>query len=217
MLALNIRRLPSWVLSREQHKARWGVHPDYVPVPMSSAEEVCERSFPDWRLSGFLQNGLYPVDFWLRVESLVEDFLGFADRFTDVDDERRQQIAAIGPVNQNEYEHDVWAWLTPETGGAALRGQPGVEQRREARLRRPARASARLRMPAYEVLAVSVPAAMPAKLLGAYIDLPKTGLTAGVLHAPRHGLGARAASRRRPRSRSSTSPSPDRAGRGRSA
>ena len=36
-------------------------------------------------------------------------------------------------------------------------------------------------MPAYEVLAVSVPAAMPAKLLGAGIDLPKTGLTAAVL------------------------------------
>ena len=114
MLALNIRRLPSWVLSREQHKARWGVHPDYEPVPMASAEEVCERSFPDWRLSGFLQNGLYPIDFWLRVESLVEDFLGFVGRFSDIDDERRQQIAAVGPVNQNEYEHDVWAWLTPE-------------------------------------------------------------------------------------------------------
>ena len=42
-------------------------------------------------------------------------------------------------------------------------------------------ASARLRMPAYEVLAVSVPAATPAKLLGAGIDLPKTGLTATVL------------------------------------
>lgn len=36
-------------------------------------------------------------------------------------------------------------------------------------------------MPAYEVLAVSVPAATPAKLLGAGIDLPKTGLTAAVL------------------------------------
>jgi hypothetical protein len=114
MLALNIRRLPSWVLSREQHKARWGVHPDYEPVPMASAEEVCERSFPDWRLSGFLQNGLYPIDFWLRVESLVEDFLGFVGRFGDIDDERKQQIAAVGPVNRNEYEHDVWAWLSPE-------------------------------------------------------------------------------------------------------
>jgi hypothetical protein len=36
-------------------------------------------------------------------------------------------------------------------------------------------------MPAYEVLAVSVPAATPAKLLGAGIDLPKIGLTAAVL------------------------------------
>jgi hypothetical protein len=114
MLALNIRRLPSWVLSREQHKARWGVHPDYEPVPMASAEEVCERSFPDWRLSGFLQNGSYAIDYWLRVESLVDDFLRFVGRFGDVDDERRQQIAAVGPVNRNEYEHDVWAWLTPE-------------------------------------------------------------------------------------------------------
>jgi hypothetical protein len=114
LLALNIRRLPSWVLSREQHKARWGVHPDYEPTPMASPEEVCERSFPDWRLSGFLQNGRYTIDFWLRAESLVDDFLDFVGRFTDVDDERRQQIAAVGPVNTNEYEHDVWSWLTPE-------------------------------------------------------------------------------------------------------
>ena len=81
---------------------------------MASAEEVCDRSFPDWRLSGFLQNGLYPIDFWLRVESLVEDFLGFVGRFGGIDGERKQQIAAVGPVNRNEYEHDVWAWLSPE-------------------------------------------------------------------------------------------------------
>ena len=115
------------------------------------------------------------------MESLVEDFLGFAGRFTNVDDERGQRIAAIGPVNQNEYEHDVWAWLTPGQVERLYAANPvwsGVEKHVYGNL---LSASARLRMPAYEVLAVSMPAAMPAKLLGACIDLPKTGLTAGVL------------------------------------
>ena len=99
---------------------------------MASAEEVCERSFPDWRLSGFLQNGLYPVDFWLRVESLVEETSASPAASPMSTTSAGSRFAAIGPVNQNDYEHDVWAWLTPRTGGAALRGQPGVEQRRRS-------------------------------------------------------------------------------------
>src|SRR6476619_5523637 len=39
-LAMNLRRLPFWALSRAQHVARWGVHPDYKPIPMATADEL---------------------------------------------------------------------------------------------------------------------------------------------------------------------------------
>jgi hypothetical protein len=50
-------------------------------------------------------------------------------------------------------------------------------------------------MPAYEVLAVSEPAATPEKLLGACIELPEAGLTAGVLtlHVAGWALGRESA------------------------
>src|SRR5262245_49973539 len=49
MLALNIRRLPAWILSREQHRARWGVHPENRPMPMPSPAEMATSTIPDER------------------------------------------------------------------------------------------------------------------------------------------------------------------------
>src|SRR5215213_8985609 len=55
-LALNIRRLPFWVLSRAQHVSRWGVYPDYEPIPIPSAYELAESSFPDDRILLYTDN-----------------------------------------------------------------------------------------------------------------------------------------------------------------
>ena len=69
--AMNIRRLPSWVLSTAHHKAVAGVWPDYEPMAMPSVEEMVQSAEPDDVLR-WMTDGV-PVDRWLRMENLAED------------------------------------------------------------------------------------------------------------------------------------------------
>jgi hypothetical protein len=111
---MNLRRLPSWVLSRAQHVSRWGIYPDYKPIPMDTPEQLAESSFPDSRIQLFTDEGRITIDRWLRAESVTEDFLAFISEFTEVTDERRQQVRKIGPVNTHDYDKDVTNWFTPD-------------------------------------------------------------------------------------------------------
>jgi hypothetical protein len=113
-LVMNIRRLPYWVLSRAQHAARWGVHPDYKPIPMASAAELSESDFPDDRLRLFTGDGRLAIDAWIRMEHLVEDFLAFISRHTSVSAERREAARRLPMVNAHEYEHDLAEWFTAD-------------------------------------------------------------------------------------------------------
>ena len=114
LLAMNLRRLPAWVISRANYVATRGVWPDYEPIPMPSAEELIESSFPDSRILLYTGDGRFEIDRWIRSERLAEDFLRFVSEFTDVDDERAGAVAAIAPANVEEYERRVEAWFTPE-------------------------------------------------------------------------------------------------------
>jgi hypothetical protein len=112
LLALNIRRLPSWVLSRTQHEATRGVYPEYRPLPMQSPHRMADTQFPDGWISYFTGNGRLSIGRWLRMEFLAEDFLDFISEFTDVAEEKRSQVLEIGRVNQVEYDHEVLHWFT---------------------------------------------------------------------------------------------------------
>jgi hypothetical protein len=112
VLALNIRRLPAWILSREQHRARWGVHPENRPMPMPSPAEMASSTVPDERLGAFMSGGL-EVDRWLRTEHIVDDFLAFASEFTDMPDELANRIRGIGRINFNVYTRSLDDWFTP--------------------------------------------------------------------------------------------------------
>jgi hypothetical protein len=114
LLAMNFRRLPAWVLSRAQHVARWGIHPDYKPIPMDPPEKLAESPFPDSRIQIFTDEGRIRIDRWLRAESITEDFLGFISDFTEVTGERRQRVHDLGPVNAHDYDKDVMNWFTPD-------------------------------------------------------------------------------------------------------
>jgi hypothetical protein len=113
-LAMNFRRLPVWVLSRAQHVARWGIYPDYKPIPMDPPEKLAESPFPDSRIQIFTDEGRIRIDRWLRAESITQDFLDFISEFTDITEERRQQVLDVGPVNTHDYDKDVMNWFTPE-------------------------------------------------------------------------------------------------------
>jgi hypothetical protein len=123
-LALNIRRLPHWVLSRAQHVSRWGVYPDYEPIPMESAEQLAESDFPESRLALYTGHGRFEIDRWLRMEHLVQDFLGFISEFTDVDEERHAAVLSAPTVNSHDYDHEVANWFTPSQVERMYAGNP---------------------------------------------------------------------------------------------
>ena len=114
MLVMNLRRLPFWVLSRAQHVARWGVHPDYQPIPMASAQELSESPFPDNRIALYTDDARFPIDRWLRMERLPDDFLEFVSELTEVTREQRARVLEQPPVNAHEYDHELGTWFTPE-------------------------------------------------------------------------------------------------------
>jgi hypothetical protein len=114
LLAMNIRRLPAWVLSRAQYVARHGIYPDYEPIPIGTPQELAESGFPDSRIEIYTDGGKLEIDRWIRTEHLTDDFLRFVSEFTAVSEEQARGVAAIGPVNAEEYDHRVETWFTPE-------------------------------------------------------------------------------------------------------
>src|SRR5215204_2781065 len=82
LLFLNIRRLPSWMLSRTKHRSRYGTYPDYQPRPMLTATEMAKSNAADEVMSQFLGHGRYKVDRWIRAEYLKEDFMSYLEELT---------------------------------------------------------------------------------------------------------------------------------------
>jgi hypothetical protein len=112
-LVMNIRRLPAWVASRANYVSRHGVHPDFEPIPVPSADELADSSLPDERLALFTDGGRFAIDHWLRAESLADDLLGFVAELRTVTDSERVRVRAVGPVRALDYERDVSRWFTP--------------------------------------------------------------------------------------------------------
>ncbi len=113
-LALNIRRLPSWMLSYAHHKASRGLYPEYRPLPMNTAEQMAESSVADATLSALTHEHTYHVDRWLRMEFLSSDFLIFISSFTDVSPEQVRLIQGSPQVNATSYTHEISEWFSSE-------------------------------------------------------------------------------------------------------
>lgn len=117
LLALNIRRLPAWILSKAQHTARYGTYPDYEPWFMASPLEMAESREPDQRLGAFTDNGRFQVDRWLRTEFLGQDFLAFVSEFMDVPESRRRTIVDLAQVHGSAteaYDHQLDHWFSAD-------------------------------------------------------------------------------------------------------
>jgi hypothetical protein len=114
VLVLNIRSLPSWILSEAQHRAKCGLFPDYKPLPMLSADQMAERRHADNLLQAFTDNGRFQIDRWLRMEYLTQDFAKLITDFTELPREMKLRIVAIGRINGMNYDHDVFRWFTAD-------------------------------------------------------------------------------------------------------
>ena len=114
ILALNIRRLPSWQLSIIQHRSRHGDPHDPRPVPIPPADEVIGRGQPDHTLLRFTDNGTLTIHHWLRIEHLRTDFITFVSELRSLKDEERQCILEQPTKSAGRYNHDVASYFTEE-------------------------------------------------------------------------------------------------------
>lgn len=112
VLAMNFRRLPAWVLSRAHHVAREGTWPDYRPQPVPSPEDLAASALPDDRLRHFTRFGRTPIDHWLRLERLREDFLGFVAGFVPVTPEQEREVRALPAHDVASYDRDPRRWFS---------------------------------------------------------------------------------------------------------
>lgn len=112
-LLLNIRRLPSWMLSYAHHKARRGLYPEYTPLSMDSPYQMAYSDMADRTLHAYTDGGRYTIDRWLRAERIVDDFLVFAESLIEIDVEQMKRIEGTEPVNTNSYDKELDHWFTP--------------------------------------------------------------------------------------------------------
>lgn len=111
-LVLNIRRLPSWILSWAHQLARGA--PGFSPRPMPTRSEMAEWDIADQMIQRFTDNGRLTIDRWLRMERLKEDFIEFISKVTTVSEERRRAVFELPPVNTMTYNHTLGDWFTDD-------------------------------------------------------------------------------------------------------
>ena len=108
--ACNVRRLPAYLLSWAVWRARPGN--EVGRKTMESPHEIAELPRADRRLARITNDGKFPVDKWLRMEHLSEDFLDFVSELTEVGDERRSQVSELRAINALDYDHEIRHWFS---------------------------------------------------------------------------------------------------------
>jgi hypothetical protein len=111
-LVLNIRRLPSWMLSYHMHRSNWGVYPTFEPQPMKSPLDMAKDGIADEHLAHFTGHGEFEIDRWLRVEHLAEDFLDLISRYTEVSPAERRQVIRFPGINRATYDRQIEHWFS---------------------------------------------------------------------------------------------------------
>ncbi len=112
-LAMNIRRLPSWMLSFHIWRSTQGLYPDFEPTLMLSPHQMSQSSDADAFLMRYIGMERKPtVQTWIRCDRLLDDFLAFVGNYTEVTPERRAQAERLPKLNEQRYDKDISHWFT---------------------------------------------------------------------------------------------------------
>jgi hypothetical protein len=132
LLVMNIRRLPAWTLSAAYHRATHGVHPEYRPLPLETADQMTSKTDPDDLLRWMTDHGRFRVARWLRVEALQADVLALLGELGELSVAARAGVAGVGRVNQGSYSRELADPLSEEQIARLYALNPGwaeIEQR----------------------------------------------------------------------------------------
>jgi hypothetical protein len=109
---LNIRRLPSWMLSFHIWKSIVGLLPDFEKSPMLSPHQIAESNAADAFLARYRQPEEPKIDVWLRTEHIIDDFLGFIGAHTELTSEKEEAARQLPRVNELVYDKAIDHWFT---------------------------------------------------------------------------------------------------------
>lgn len=112
LLVLNIRRLPSWMLSFHVWKSVRGLAPTFRRSPMLSPHEIANSSVADAFLNRYRPVEGAQIDVWLRAESIIDDFVAFVGSHTEVTPAHLEAIRALPRVNELVYDKVLDHWFT---------------------------------------------------------------------------------------------------------
>jgi len=118
----NARRLPDYLLSWAVWQARPGNQ--VGRKTMESPHEIAEFPRADNRLAHITDGGRFPVERWLRMEELADDFLAFVGELADVDDDRSAKVRELRRINTLDYDHDVRHWFSDAQIARMYEGNP---------------------------------------------------------------------------------------------
>ncbi len=106
MLILNLRRLPSAVLSFVNHVRNYGVaeHPKGTVL---SADEASRIDRLERAVAAFTVNGTLPIHRWLRMENLRDDFIDFVETIRPLTSDEIERISTVETKKPMNYNHDV--------------------------------------------------------------------------------------------------------------
>ncbi len=122
LLVMNIRRLPAWTLSGAHHRARHGVHPEYRPLALETADEMTSKTDADDLLAWMTDHGRFEVQRWLRTETLEADVIALLCDLGVPGPDARAAASGVGRVNVGNY--DRGQWFTEEQIGRLYRHNP---------------------------------------------------------------------------------------------
>jgi hypothetical protein len=110
---LNIRRLPTWMLSHHVWKSVYGLAPHFKPSPMLSPFEIADSGIADRFLAHYRPPEDPRIDVWLRTEHIVDDFLAFIREYADVTETHLETIRELPRVNELVYDKALDHWFSP--------------------------------------------------------------------------------------------------------
>jgi SAM-dependent methyltransferase len=124
LIALNIRRLPSWILSWAHHERTYLQDAGSPQSMKDLVRRMAETPIADQNLRPFIDRGQFLVGRWLRADRLAEDFLAFIEQFTTVSASQRRRVLTLSKINALEYDHDVHHWLSESQIEAMYKANP---------------------------------------------------------------------------------------------